>query len=99
VGVRRLALLAGLGTAVVPVLYLVKPVTPGSAFFLSLNHIGAHWVASGAVLAIAAAGLLQARGLRAQSKPRAAEHQTRPRPSSDADDATTRRERAAAVAP
>jgi arabinofuranan 3-O-arabinosyltransferase len=70
IGVRRLVLLASVGLVVVPILYLTGPVSRqgGSGFYFSLDHLAAHWIAAGAVIAVAGAAVLQARGLRAQTK-------------------------------
>jgi hypothetical protein len=80
IGVRRLILLAGVGIATLPVLYLAAPVSRvgGAPFYFSLDHLAANWIAAGAVLAILGAGLLQVLEFRSQRKLGGAERQDRP---------------------
>jgi len=79
IGVRRLVLVGATGLAVVPLLYLIAPVSQsgGAAFFFSQDHLAAHWIAAGAILALAGAAGLQAHGLRSQhrrGRPRSPSH-------------------------
>ena len=66
VGVRRLATLAAVGVAALPVLYLAFPADDkgGYSFDFASDTMGAHWVADGVVFLLAAAGLLAATALR-----------------------------------
>jgi hypothetical protein len=66
IGVRRLVLLAAVGMAIVPLLYLTRPVSRqgGAAFSFAIDHLWGHWIAAGAICAILGAAFLQARGLR-----------------------------------
>jgi hypothetical protein len=59
---RRLAALAAVGVAALPVLYLVFPADDkgGYSFEFTSDTMGAHWVADGVVFLLAAAGLLAA---------------------------------------
>ncbi len=62
VSVRRLAGLAAVGVAALPVLYLVFPAEDkgGYSFEFANETLGAHWVADGVVFMLAAAGLMAA---------------------------------------
>jgi len=62
VSVRRLAGLAAVGVAALPVLYLAFPAEDkgGYSFEFTEDTLGAHWVADGVVVLFAAAALLAA---------------------------------------
>jgi hypothetical protein len=52
--------LAALGLALVPVLYLIAPASRLNdlSFTYATHYLAAHWIATGAVMALAAAGVL-----------------------------------------
>ncbi|HYH58112.1 MAG TPA: alpha-(1-_3)-arabinofuranosyltransferase family protein [Thermoleophilaceae bacterium] len=66
VSVRRLAGLAAVGAAALPVLYLAFPAEDkgGYSFEFASDTMGAHWVADGVVLLMGAAALLAAVAIR-----------------------------------
>jgi hypothetical protein len=66
--VRRLIAIAALCIAAMPVLYLLFPATDkgGYSFQFATDHINAHWLGVVAVCCLAAAGLLDARRIRAR---------------------------------
>jgi arabinofuranan 3-O-arabinosyltransferase len=72
VTVRRLLAVAVLGLAAVPVLYVVAPASRpnGLSFSYATHYLAAHWIAVGAVMCVAAAGVLGALEVRAAGRSR-----------------------------